>query len=492
MDEAMDNFKTHFARVLPIIGRDLQSAKVAVLGLDLAEPIIKDLAACGLGKWLWLGAHTEQAQSLALFLQQQHGPALNLDLDIVSQVDHFSPERADRPDLVLAVGDKTTLSVGLRLALKGKMPALLVRPPDQAQPGQAITYFPGDEPPDLAALWPLQGVDFWPWATMAPLCAGLARAMLLRTGPYRRVDLAALWERGIRVMQIASTSDPLRPLWLSNPAWSKPSSAAAADQFQTPSSRWGRLLIAGLGSLGSVAATHLVDWVAGLVVADPDQVDDCNPVRQAYPQSTVGRPKAQALAGLLQAAGLAKVCPLNRALRGEEMVARLVEQHQISAALVVTGTEADFAIARALRQHDIPHVVGRCYPRARYWEAIVVDGRRGPSLSDMRGHLRVGPIPPPTPEQRAAYSDAGALEAEPATLIESGWAAAWLARLTGQILTPPALRERWFLELLAGHQTCLIGGVGVEPTPQGAAYAIDLPGQINSWQRSNIRRDESV
>jgi hypothetical protein len=168
------------------------------------------------------------------------------------------------------------------------------------------------------------------------------------------------------------------------------------------------------------------------------------------------------------------------------VVAALVERYAITAALVSTGTSADFAITRVLRALDVPHVVGRCYPRARYWEAIVVDGRRGPALEDIRGHLRAGPAPAPTPEQIAAYSDVGALEAEPATLVESGWAAAWMGRLAAQMLAPAGLRERWLLELLATGQTCLIGGVDVEHTPDGPAYAIAQPGEIHAWTRDSI------
>jgi hypothetical protein len=95
--------------------------------------------------------------------------------------------------------------------------------------------------------------------------------------------------------------------------------------------------------------------------------------------------------------------------------------------------------------------------------------------------MQLGPLPSPTPEQRAAYSDLGALEAEPATLIESGWAAAWAARLASQLLCPVGLRERWLLDLISNRQICLVGGAVVEPTPSGPAYAIDLPGQIYAW-----------
>ncbi|MEM7343389.1 MAG: hypothetical protein AAF485_04045, partial [Chloroflexota bacterium] len=94
----------------------------------------------------------------------------------------------------------------------------------------------------------------------------------------------------------------------------------------------------------------------------------------------------------------------------------------------------------------------------------------------------------PTPEQRAVYSDKGALEAEPATLVESGWAAVWLARLIRQLATPAGLREGWFLDLLTQKQLCLVGGIGVEQTPDGSAYQIDSPGQIRGWRVSEINK----
>ena len=116
----------------------------------------------------------------------------------------------------------------------------------------------------------------------------------------------------------------------------------------------------------------------------------------------------------------------------------------------------------------------------------MVNGKSGPAFEEVRGHVRVAPSPRPTPEQIAAYSDGGSLEAEPATLIESGWAAAWMARLTIQLGTPTGLRERWFLELMAEEATCLVGGVQVEETRAGRAYGIEVPGEILAWQRVDL------
>ena len=92
------------------------------------------------------------------------------------------------------------------------------------------------------------------------------------------------------------------------------------------------------------------------------------------------------------------------ALHNEQEVDALIERYAITTALIATGTNADFAIARALRQRDIGHVVMRCYPRAHYWEAMLVDGRRGPAFDELRGYIESGPAAAPTPEQLAAYS----------------------------------------------------------------------------------------
>jgi hypothetical protein len=485
--------ESHFARVEPIVGASLRRTRVALIGLPVATPIVAHLAACGVRRWLWADDRrltTDNRRSpieaLCGYLDAQHGPALALNAAALPVSEWLAATRYDPPDLAIAVGGPDEHALALEVATAAHVPGLLITPPTSLAPCHAVVLFPGDEV--QSAICNLQSaicnLQSWDWLTSAPLCAGLARAILLRDTPFRRADLANLWASGIRAMTLGGD----HPF---DVAWSSVQQSAIYNLqsavFQTPLAPRGALLIAGLGSLGSVAAMHLTRYAHALVLADPDRVDACNPARQAYPLAAIGRPKAQTLRDELITAGASQVVALDAALTDERQVAALVERHAITAALVATGTSADFTIARALRAQDVPHVVGRCYPRARYWEAIVVDGRRGPALDDLRGHLSVGPAPAPTPEQLAAYSDAGALEAEPATLVESGWAAAWLARLAAQLLAPTGLRERWLLELLAAGQTCLIGGVGVEHTPVGPAYAVAQPGQIHAWRRDSIR-----
>ncbi|MBA3470171.1 MAG: ThiF family adenylyltransferase [Herpetosiphonaceae bacterium] len=470
----------HFSRTIPIIGTQLQAARVAVLGLSHAAPLVEYLAACGVGCWLWDGADYDQTV-LKVALAHHHGAALALDAAPLSA----QTLAAAPPDLVVGLGAAPLLRQTVEWAHSVGAPALLVVPGGVASPWAARVVLPNNDDDQARTAQFIQLSHGWPAAApgLEPalfLVAGLARALLLRRTEFARADLAELWAAGQRELHFAAPSDP-GAVTLEVPT---PPPAA----FRTPPARRGALLIAGLGSLGSVAALALADAAERLVIADPDHVDVANPVRQAFAVDTIGQPKASALRTSLLAAGAPAVFAYAEALETEQQVAALIAEHSITAALVTTGTAADFAIARALRQADLPHVVGRCYPRARYWEALVIDGRRGPALSDLRGHLALGPAPNPTPEQIAAYSDAGALEAEPATLIESGWAAAWLARLVRQLLAPPGLRERWLLELLAAERTCLIGGVQVEPTADGPAYGIALPGQVRALGRANIRQ----
>jgi molybdopterin/thiamine biosynthesis adenylyltransferase len=246
-------------------------------------------------------------------------------------------------------------------------------------------------------------------------------------------------------------------------------------------------LIAGLGSLGSVAAVQLAPWVSRLVLVDPDRVELANLVRQTYTQRQVDEYKAAALALALSAAHPGLECEaVITSLTQEEQVVDLIRMHDVTAALVTTGGHADFAIARALRSQAIPHVIGRCYSRGRFWEGVVVDGAAGPSYEQVRREAAAGPVAAPTPEEIASYGAVGELAGEPATAMETGWAALWLARLTMQMMAPANRREGWLLARLAAGATCFIGGVDVEHGDEGPAYGIRVPGQVHAWSIGEI------
>ncbi len=488
----------HFARIRPIVGNSLASMRITVLGVAQAAALIEYLAASGLAQWIWQYHACEPIDHRMIMQLEQrildrHGAALGLNVQHIIEP-HEVPLSSD---LILACGDPTQLCLAVTIAEQRELPALLcVQLGTQTR---AMVVLPGDDIRQahdwinqlavVSAIIPeacytsnsASNVESdWNTICTAPLLAGIARAILLRATPFARSDIAQLWTQGRRIVQIAG-QHPFDLEWLAT----QPKLPSASDHFHTPYTRRGALLIVGLGSIGSVAAALLAPYATQLILIDPDRVDAVNPARQHYTLADIGNAKALALATTL-AADCPITTPLLAKLEQEEQIDALIATHQIAAALIATGTQTDFAIARALRRHGIPHVVARCYPRARYWEAIIIDGKCGPAFEAIRGHVQVGPSATPTPEQIAAYSESGVLDAEPATLIESGWAAAWAARLVHQLATPHGLRERWMLELLAAEHTCLIGGAWVDQTANGPAYAIDLPGRIWAWGRASV------
>jgi hypothetical protein len=251
------------------------------------------------------------------------------------------------------------------------------------------------------------------------------------------------------------------------------------------------LLIVGCGSLGSIASRDLAALGRPLNLVDSGTVTPQNPVRQLYPVARIGQPKAAALRDELRTQLGHRAPPIaalaQHAPPGEDGAhwASAAASHT-ALALLLTGSAADLDLARGLRVAGVPHIVGRCYPRAHYWEAIVVPDQHAPCAGCLRGQLYTGPQPAPTPEQIARYSTSPDLQAEPATIIESGWAASCIATLARQLLAPPGLRERWFLAAIAAGQTCFIGCSVPQSTPGGPAYGLAQPGQVRAYGLAEI------
>lgn len=460
-----------FARVRPLVGDALDSCRVAVVGSTAATVLVEYLVACGVRHW-WVVAGNPWIEILATKLKERYGPALDFRWRSVDRLDELAGV-----DLVLAVD-----AGEMACHLADTLPRLAIRTPAGSQPSRAVLALPGEalHTRDTSGE-PTSGE--WEWFTAAPLMAMWARALLLRGTAFRM----RAWEdgltRGIRSYVVGSAHDPTTSVWRVQGVGEEREEAI----YRTPTLRQGTLLIAGLGSLGSVAAVQLAPWVKRLVLVDPDRVELANLVRQAYMHEQLGDDKATALARTLRSAHPGLACePLVAALTHEEQVADLIRGHDVTAALVTTGTHADFAVARALRAKGIAHVVGRCYARARFWEGIVVDGAEGPSYEHVRREVAAGPAAAPTPEEIAAYGAVGELAGEPATAMETGWAALWLARLTSQMMAPANLREGWMLMRLAVGATCFVGGVDVEQRDEGPAYGIHVPGQVHAWSIEEI------
>lgn len=474
-------FDNHFARVLPVVGATLRERRVALAGVDAGAGVAALLAACGVVRWALVPAGPAAPDGalvrcfgrryagrpahvvLAEALRNHHGAGLPWEF---ASWPGAAPSAA-APDLVVAAGAEAALTAGLRLARQANCPLVWLRAPAPDDPDAWATGYP---------VAPISGAAA-AYATPDPFAAAaVARALLLRGTPSDRPDLHAL------LGGPPGAAENVIPR------------AAFHTPYDAPALRESTALIVGCGSLGSLIARDLATVVRRLVLADGGMVSVFNPARQLYPAARAGQPKAIALCAELSARlgpDAPDLTALASDLDDEAQVADLAARYQPAIAVVATGSHADFALGRGLRAAGVAHLVGRCYPRARYWEAIVVADAAAPCLGCLRGQLYTGPQPAPTPEEAARYTAPGDLQGEPATLIESGWAAACMSRLALQLLAPPGLREGWFADLLAQQQTCLIGGAYAERTsvpdePAAWAYGIARPGQVRAYGLAEV------
>jgi hypothetical protein len=449
--------------------------------------------------------------------------------------------QAAPPDLLLAGGDAATLHQLAALARRLDIPALLVAHLAGADPAAVcLALLPGDggqgrDLPDLLAALGHPALadpaalsaepDAWrAWTQANGVAALLAKAILLHGGPQAAPDLERLLWHEWRTAVVTGARDWPWAIRYVNLAGAGPRPteipAALPASCAPPSSA----LIVGCGSLGSLVARELVASraVRDLVLVDGDTVAPANPVRQFFHTDQVGQSKAAALARNLTALtapggtwnetpmrkgkGLTLTSPAGgiRALAqaltddraGQAAFRRLLLARRPAVVVLATCTQVEYALARTARALGIPHVVGRCYPRARYFEAIVVDGQQGPCFGCLRGHLYTGPAPAPTPEEALRYDRPpapGELQAEPATIVESGRAADVLAGLAGALAAPADARPPWLTALLASEQTCLIGGTSVQRGAQACgattpawAYGVQYPGQVVAFGAAQV------
>ncbi|HUS16555.1 MAG TPA: ThiF family adenylyltransferase, partial [Chloroflexia bacterium] len=451
------------------------------------------------------------------------------------------------PDLLLSGGDALILALSAALARRCRVPAILVAHFAGRDPSAAVlTLLPSDEDqgrewPDLLsalgnptirdpAHLPCDMTAWHTWAAANGLAALWAKAMLTHGGPHADVALDSLfWREHRTAALLGDAAWPWATRYI-NLATAGPRPAPAVHVIPTePDLARGAALIVGCGSLGSLAARAVVASGAlrDLVLVDGETVDTANPVRQFFHTPQVGQPKAVALARNLAAlAGPSATWEEAVPADGSDMMInvpagrytavvqhfgadpsslaafrRLLRVTRPGVVVLATGSHVDYALARVLRGLGIPHVVGRCYPRARYFEVIVVDGRRGPCFGCLRGHLYTGPTAAPTPEERLRYDappGSGELAAEPATVVESGRAADVLAHLAAALAQPRGKRPGWLAALLASRQTCLIGGntAAWRPDPAGGgkgwAYGVQYPGQVVAFGLAQVLGTEAA
>lgn len=342
--------------------------------------------------------------------------------------------------------------------------------------------------------------------------ANLARAIMLDKTPWERSDLSNLIRQGRCDVLVAHPSWPWTAKYFdfqneSDRQWFK--SIEPKKFVKTKECLTGKtILIVGLGSLGSLLADNFRILGASVVGIDNKDVSIFNSVRQIYPTKMIGRQKAHALPMLLSQKilmgeelnwpestqevfetgfGIQQFIGLNTYISddraGQNQFEEIVNSYKPDLVILTTANPAEFRMANVLRQKNIPHLIGRCYPRARWFEVTYIDGQNGPCFGCLQGHLYKGVVPTLTEEQMAAYDpmaqmpEEGMLQAEPATRIDTSRCSDAILRLTIQALNHETSRSSWFSKMIAEKRPCLIGGNTAEMQDDGQwSFGVTAPG----------------
>lgn len=462
--DANQNRDAYYKRVAPLYGQAFDKKVLGVCGGESAMEAALLLARCGVRNFaIGPGAEALPDRLRAKNPWEDRWTFETLEKARIVVADAEAPVgfRSPAPALRLSILPATR-AIHARI---DAIPAGETWPQPECAPGGPIAS--------------LEAINRW---------AALARAELLRGTPHEPAE-ARLLLHSPRASVLFGHAR--WPWWIRGfereaaDAWIEAQPLAEAP---SPVSRQGRVLVVGCGSLGSIAAEALAPHVETMSFSDPERVDLENLVRQAYEPNEVGRWKAEALAERLTRYGV----QTQALLRAEEdtpdgvrKFGDLLDRLKPDLVMLTTGTGAEYAMAEALRRRGIRHLAARCYARARYFELILVDGANGPCFHCLREQVHTGPAPSLTPEQHARYDSTwrpGELNAEPATVLDSGYCALALARTGLELLKAPSERSSWLRESLSQERTCWLGANHAERDATGRwAYSFDLPGKLATF-----------
>lgn len=492
----------YFSRVLPLVGTSLTEQAIAVFGGAFLARTIELLASCGVMRFC-----LDNRLPMSNFLRRALGSRdRSGDFPIVMEAylrhqngfeNRWDFDPHESPHIVLAGGSFETLQDAHAFGQERNIPiiygALL-------HGGRSIVSvcFPGDPFPfpsmtSDSVVSEISESNYMDWVDLNNQSAHLAKAVMLVGTKWESPDITALLNQNKRMVITGHPSWPWPGHFVTTENGSEISGRIPTAQVSKRDASDGRhrnanVLIIGIGSLGSLIADHFRIMGANVIGIDGKDVSLFNPVRQLYPTSSIGKPKAHELPGILAhrngvsfketscgKSDYSVVCANGQRFTG---VAAEIEDSKIGSTaftdiletyapdlvILTTAHPAEFRMAQILRKRDLPHVLGRCYPRARWFEAIVVDGSRGPCYGCLQGHLYTGEVPSLTEEELARYDatpqdpSREMLAAEPATRIDTARAADAVARIGLELLLPRVRRAAWLERMISEEKTCLIGG----------------------------------
>lgn len=511
-----DNRAMYYDRVLKIVGTRLAEKAVVVYGAPFVARVIEMLASCGMTRFHFQDGDCGDGRVIRTALGLSWGDRADDFARVFERhlrsmneyEDRWDFAESEHPDIVIGGGSFETCrkayeqaqSCGVPcvvgLLFRGDLGLLSVALPGDPFPLDGLMITSQDAPPMLFLS------SYMSWIDLNNQLASIAKAVLLQGTEWERSDVSQLLRAGMKTVLTGHPSWPWpayhmdmngvversRLCGMIQDARSQPSETGLVHL------RGKRVMIIGIGSMGSVVADRYRALGASIVGVDGKNVSVYNPVRQLYPTSSVGKPKASELPWVLRRRkkgardGIRQefegvMQDIEDTREGGRVFKAMVERHRPDLVVLTTAHSAEFRMAKILRESDIPHVVGRCYPRARWFEIFVVNGKDGPCYGCYQGHLYTGVSPLLTEEQLAAYDTEAVagpgetLSAEPAVRMDTERAADAVARLGLELLLSDENRSQWFRRMLAKDKTCLIGGNCAERQEDGEwSLGIRSPG----------------
>lgn len=502
------NREEYYARIEKITGNHLLEKTIGVYNAPFVSKAIELLASCGvLGYNFWTLSDMREfyAQVWAMKLE---GKFEHMFAEILS--DHNQYEDRWRfyfegieagEQLMIAGGTFGDCQRAYADACEKNIPVILGALFANGTSAISVVW-PGQSFPFTACKEHLVEASeqrYFDWIDLSNQMVNIAKAILLEGTEWERSDIMSLLRSGKTTLLMAHPEWP----WVSryvdimneqDGQWFLDIVTSKFNANEQATIQGKTVLIVGLGSLGSVAGDHFRMLGCNVIGIDGKDVSIHNPVRQLYGTEHIGDDKAFALASILgknYAAGLAYlpgICGISATKDGNRMIyersgARkfvgiksdvcdsrdgseffrtILDEFQPDLVVLATAHPAEYRMADLCRQKNIPHVIGRCYNRARWFEITSVDGESGPCFGCLQGHLYKGAQPSLTEEQLARYDMAGdeanKVQAEPATRVDTARCADSMARFSFQLLQDKAHQAPWFARMLQEERTCMIGG----------------------------------
>lgn len=517
----MSEREEYYARIRAVVGNTLADRRISVSGAGFLAKAVELLSCCGVVKFNFRSGPGPS------FLFKLWGPlewgvfeeglaAILRGHNHFETGWQFSAGVDNSPtDLVIGGGDFLNALLSYQLAQRKNAPAV-IGIILKCGSGLISVVYPGEK-------FPWHGIleqkdcdpdpTYLNWVDLNNQVANLAKGVLLQKTKWARADLDELFSRKQTTLLTGhpTWSWVSRYLNLNNKEeviWLKEIISQRQEAPKEETMYGQRVMVVGLGSLGSLMADHFRVLGASLIGIDGKKVSLYNPVRQLYSTRQIGVSKPMALVSSLAISEgrydelypdqseytlIVQNGKINRffagieaemkdSAEGQEKFEDLVERFRPHLVVLATAHPAEYRMAYALRLRGIPHLAVCCYRRARWFEIISVDGANGPCLGCLKGHLYTGIPPSLTEEELARYEPNApviqALDAEPATRVDSARCADAAVRLGVQLMLPEDGRAEWFRRMTREERNFLIGGNTAEfrEDKREWSHGVETPG----------------